>query len=464
MAGNSFIEALSAALPAGRIKIGNNIPAGAEHDWSHESHAAPLAWVAPQSTEEVAATLRVCHAYRIGVVPQGGLTGLTGGANTQQGIVALSLSAMHAIEEIDARTAVAQVQAGVVLQRLQEALLPYDLVFGVDLGPRGSCQIGGLIATNAGGSGVIQYGTTRAQILGLEVVLADGSILPMMRALPKNNSGYDLNQIFIGSEGTLGIITRAILRLHPCAPARHTALLALKDYNASLAVLQHLRAKFPQGIAAFELMWEDYVSAVQQATGLPLPFATQAPLAALLEICGQNKDALLTEFENALSEALDQNWIEDAVIAASQAQTTQLWKLRESVPELFALRQPINFDLSLPISQGGAFVARCRELLLQRWPLCNPLFFGHLGDGNLHIIADAKGLPAAIEADALCEAVYQLLPEFGGAISAEHGIGSLRTSQLRYCRTTAEIAAMRALKHAFDPNNILNPGKVLPAQ
>ena len=347
-----LLAALRAALPSGAVLAGGDIPLVHYSDWSGAGAVKPLAVVRPQDTAQIAATLKLCNEMKVAVVPHGGLTGLAGGAQPLGDGIVLTLSRLDAIEKIDLAASTVTVQAGITLQALQEALAAQGLIFGVDLTPRGSCQIGGLLACNAGGLGVIQHGTMRAQVLGLEVVLANGDILPM-RALPKNNTGYDLAQLFIGSEGTLGIISRAVLKVLPAPTARVTVLLALPGFSNALQLLTLLRQRLPQQIAAFEIMWMDFLDAVRRWVPVSFPFQQTPPLAALIEFTGDEGERLQHIVEQVLVEGFEKNWISDAVIAASLAQAGQLWKLRDCVADLFVNMRPVNFDLSLPINRIG---------------------------------------------------------------------------------------------------------------
>ena len=456
---SDFLAALADALGADCVQSGDAVPARHHTDWSGTAPVAPLALVRPRSTGEVAALLRLCHAHRVPVVPQGGLTGLAGAAVPCAGGVALSLERMNAIESVDARAATLTAQAGATVQAVQEAALAAGLQFGVDFGARGSAQVGGAIATNAGGNGVLQFGMMREQVLGLEVVLADGTVLPMLRPMLKNNTGYDLKQWFIGAEGTLGVVTRALLRLRPLPRAKATALVALPGFDAALSLLARLSARFPGALSAFELMWRDFIAASLAWQGLREPFDALHPLAVLVNVDGQDEADLREALESALGEALEAGEALDAAIAQSQAQAAALWKIREATAELPAhMHPPINFDVSLPLADIGRFAEACRAALSAHWPGHHTVFFGHVGDGNLHLTTDAAtvgGEEAAVEA-----LVYEQVAAFGGSVSAEHGIGLHKKPYLGASRTPAELAAMRAIKQALDPHHLLNPGKV----
>ncbi len=457
-----LIDELVAALGAGAVSWGDAIDARYQADWSGAAPVRPLALVRPASTADVAAAMRICHARRVSVVPQGGLTGLAGGAMPQADAVVLTLERLNAIEQVDAKAATMTVQAGATLQAVQEAALAAGLMFGVDLGARGSCQVGGNLATNAGGNGVVQFGMMREQTLGLEVVWP--TVLPMLSPMLKNNTGYDLKQWFIGSEGTLGIITRAVLSLHPAPRARVSTLVALPDYASAIELLRLLRSHFPGALAAFELMWEDFFSTSLRWSHAASPLAQAYPFTVLAEVTGHEAAALADSLQAALTQAMEDGTVLDAVVAQSQAQARALWGIREATAEFPTQLVPINFDISLPIAQIGEFAEQCVRALSQRWPGQRTLRFGHLGDGNLHLTTDARSLgsdiPAAQAAQEVEQIVYALLEQRGGSVSAEHGIGLHKKPYLGASRSPAELAAMRAIKQALDPLNLLNPGKV----
>lgn len=459
MSQEQFVKDLQQALGAEVVLVGDVVKARYHTDWSGTPPVAPWALVRPRSTEEVSTALRLCHAHRVPVVPQGGLTGLAGGAVPVEGGVAISLERMHAIEDINARSAVMQVQAGATLQAVQEAAVEAGLVFGVDLGARGSCQIGGNVATNAGGNGVLQHGMMREQVLGLEVVLADGTVLPMLRPMIKNNTGYDLKQFFIGAEGTLGVITRVLLRLRPMPQAKATALVAMPSFDQALAVLQRMQRRFGNSVAAFELMWDNFVQASVQWQHLQAPFAERHPFLALIDVDGKDEASLREAVEEALGEAMEAGDVVDAVIAQSQTQAKTLWKLREAPAELNTqMHPPINFDVSLPQSEIGKFADAIQAAFDARWPGHFTLFFGHVGDGNLHVSTDGASVHG--ECEAVEAELYRVVGEFHGSVSAEHGIGLHKKPFLAMSRTPAELAAMRAIKAALDPLGLMNPGKV----
>ena len=459
MSQQEFLIALQNRLGVDDDLTGDAIEARYHTDWSGTPPVQPLALVRPRTTEEVSAALRLCHEHRVAVVPQGGLTGLAGAAVPVEGCVAISMERMNAIEDINSRSMLMTVQAGATLQAVQEAAVEAGMVFGVDLGARGSCQIGGNVSTNAGGNGVLQHGMMREQVLGLEVVLADGTVLPMLRPMIKNNTGYDLKHFFIGAEGTLGVITRVLLRLRPQPRAKVTALVAMPGFDESLAVLQRMQQHFGNSVAAFELMWDSFVQTSIRWQKLQAPFAESHPFLALIDIDGKDETSLCEAVEEALGEAMEAGDVLDAVIAQSQTQAKTLWKLREAPAEMNAnMHPPINFDVGLPQSEIGKFAQACQAAFDARWPGNHSIFFGHVGDGNLHVSTDGKTVNG--ECDAVEAELYRIVGEFQGSVSAEHGIGLHKKPYLALSRTPQELAAMRAIKAALDPLNLMNPGKV----
>ncbi|AOI77302.1 FAD-binding oxidoreductase [Burkholderia sp. NRF60-BP8] len=419
----------------------------------------PRALVSPRSVDDVSRTLAACTRLGQPVVPQGGLTGLARGAVALGGEVVLSMERFAGIEALDAAAGTITVRAGTPLQTVQDAAQAAGFTFGVDLGARGSCQIGGMLATNAGGTRAIRYGMMREQVLGLEVVLADGTVVSSMNRMLKNNAGYDLKQLFVGSEGTLGVVTRAVLRLHPLLAAPATALCRVRDYDAVVGLWNRVRA-LPE-VVSFEAMWPSFYDYVARHTpGVSAPFVGDGGFAVLIECAtsapgGDARHAL----ETALAEGFDAALVDDAVLASSERQARDLWTLREGLA-IDALPHLVNFDVSLPTGELGRFAERCEAALRARWPALTCLFFGHVGDGNVHIGVSPTGMTDA-HADAIDDCVYAVVRDMGGSVSAEHGIGVLKRPYLAHTRSDAEIGLMRRLKAALDPRGILNPGKVL---
>ena len=455
------LAALRDALGDDAVRTGEQIGERSMTDYTRHEPARPAALLLPRTTEQVARALAICNDARQSVVPQGGMTGLAGGAIARATDIALSLDRLSGVEEIDSASATMTVRAGTTLQTAQEAAAEAGFELALDLGARGSCQIGGNLATNAGGNRVIQSGTAREQVLGLEAVLANGAVLSSMSKMVKNNTGYDLKHLFIGSEGTLGIITRAVLRLHPQRASRHTALVALDGYDAAVSLLRRLSTRFGNDIGAFEIMWPDFFDfGVSLIPGARSPFADAHPLYALIEHASFDATDDGERFAAVLTEALETEAIRDAVIAQSVADARDLWAIRECTAEFPSRLDPINFDVSLPIGGIGRFVDHCRAALDAKWPGNRSYFFGHIGDSNLHLTVDGDSVPGVAH-HAVYAFVYEMLGPLGGSVSAEHGIGLLKREFLPVSRSAEELAAMRAVKYALDPNGILNPGKLL---
>jgi FAD/FMN-containing dehydrogenase len=456
----TIVTALGELLGPDQVLTGAAVGARARHAWSAEPLEA-LALVRPRSTEEVSAVLRLCHELGQPVVAHGGRTGLAGGERATAGDVVLSLERMNAIESIDADGRTVTVQAGCLLQALQEAVEAADLYFPLDLGARGSCTIGGNIATNAGGVTVIRYGMMRSLVLGLEAVLADGTVISSMNRMLKNNSGYDLKQLFIGTEGTLGIVTRAVLMLKERPTSLSTALVAVDDVAHLAGLLRHMDRALGGQLSSFEVMWGDYYRAVTAPGGHAAPLERDHPFYAVIESQGFVVEADAARFEAAVAAAWEAGLVADAVLPKSRAERDRVWAIREDFG-LIRQDQPLfAYDVSLPIGDMPAYVAEVDARVRARWPQGRFHAFGHLGDGNLHFVVcpreQAEDLHEAVD-----RAVYEPLLHYGGAVSAEHGIGFDKKRWLGLSRGPAEIELMRLLKRSLDPRNILNPGKVLP--
>ena len=420
------------------------------------------ALVRPANTEEVSAVMRLCHEHDLVVVPHGGLTGLTRATQSGPSDIILSTERMRTIEAIDPMQRTATVQAGVTLQTLQEAVEAHGLIYPLDLGARGTATLGGTVATNAGGNRVLRYGMTRDMVLGLEAVLADGTIVSSLYPLIKNNTGYDIKHLFIGSEGTLGIITRLVLRLREKPLASHTAMVALEKFDDVAGLLRHMDRALGGALSSFEVMWRPYYELVTTppAKGRP-PLAQSYPFYVLLETQGSDGERDRLRFEGALEAAMEQGLVVDAVIAQSDADTLAFWAVRDDVEQLGRHGRALGFDVSLPIAQMDGYVREVEKALAETVPEYRLYIFGHLGDGNLHVVVT---VPAEVVRDVkkkVESAVYSPLQARVGSISAEHGIGIDKKPWLPMSRTKQELAVMRAIKDALDPRGRLNPGKVL---
>ncbi len=458
----NFIEQLSRCL-ASPLLTGADISERYQHDWSSEPAGVPIAVARPGTVEEVSAIMKLCSERGQKVVVQGGLTGLCGGGNPRAQELAISLERLSGIEEIDTASMTMTVKAGTPLQVIQEAAAAQGFVFPLDLGARGTCNIGGNISTNAGGNQVLRFGMTRNLVLGLEAVLADGTVISSMNKMLKNNAAYDLKQLFIGTEGTLGIVTRAVLRLYPKALSRCSALIAVSEFPKVIELLHKLTRDFAGTLSAFEVMWHSYYHFItDNVKGITSPFGERHPLYVLVELEGgeQERDQLL--FENSLGDAIEQGMATDAVVATSQREREGFWKIRDGVAEIGQfIRDVANFDVSVPISAMQAFLAAIESELKSNLPAAKMLVFGHIADSNLHFLC-YTGRREDIKT--MYSIVYRTVGQFHGSVSAEHGIGVQKLNYLHYSRSPAELALMQTLKQALDPKGLLNSGRVLLQQ
>ena len=419
------------------------------------------ALVRPSSTEQVSEVMRWCHARGVSVVTHGGLTGLVHGADAQPDDVILSLERMRTIEAIDPLQRTATVQAGVVLQTLQEEVDKHDLAFSLDLGARGTATLGGNAATNAGGNRVIRYGMTRDMVLGVEVVLADGTIVSSLNQLIKNNTGYDLKHLFIGSEGTLGIITRLVLRLREKPRATNMAFAGVDSFDALAQLLKHMDRSLGGTLSAFEVMWRSFYQLVTSppAKGRP-PVASDHPYYVLIESQGADQALDSQRFNAAMEAALEKGLIADAAIAQSADDCHAFWALRDDVGQVMQGGLPVVFDISLPIAAMEHYADTLRETLAAEIGEHKLWIFGHLGDGNLHVVVQVKPMEYLALRPKVEALVYGPLGACNGSVSAEHGIGLEKKPYLHLSRSPAELAVMKTLKTALDPKGLLNPGKI----
>jgi FAD/FMN-containing dehydrogenase len=420
------------------------------HDWRKQYSAGAECVLRPASTAEVSALVGLCAREGIAVVPQGGNTGLSGGSvpSGARREVVLSLSRLNRIRSIDVLNDTLTAEAGCVLAEVQQAADAAGRLFALSLAAEGSCQIGGNLSTNAGGVNVLRYGNAREQVLGLEVVLADGRVWDGLRALRKDNSGYDLKQLFLGAEGTLGVITAAVLKLHPKPAAQASAWIGLASPAHAVELLAHLRTHLGERISAFELVSRRCLEAVlahDQAARDPLPHAHA------WYVLAQFDQALAPEMLAAAPQ------VEDAVLASSTAQALSLWRIRETIPE--AQFANVKHDVSVPVSRVPELIARAEAALQAQFPGAPLYAFGHIGDGNIHFnVGDAALLARREEVNRV---VYGVVAALGGSISAEHGLGQMKREQIRRHKDALEMELMRAVKRALDPQGVMNPGKVL---
>jgi len=432
-------------------------------EWRDRYRGSTPLMVAPASTEEVSAVVRACAQAKVPIVPQGGNTGLCGGA-IPRGEILLSLARMNAIRSISPEDYSMVAEAGCILADLQAAAARVDRLFPLSLSAEGSCHIGGNLSTNAGGISVQRYGTARDQVLGLEVVLPDGSVWDGLRSLRKDTAGYDVKQLFIGAEGTLGIITAAVLKLYPPVRDVATAFVALPEPRAAITLLSRLRDSAAERLQAFELMQARALEFVlRHIPSTRDPFDERYPWYALLEVSHDPEgSALAATLEAAAEDAL----VSDAVLAKNRAEAEALWRLRHSVSEAQKYEGgSLKHDVSVPIGRIADFIERAEQAVLRHLPGARVVAFGHVGDGNVHFnVSQPEGWEPASFLEKRAEIatlVYDMTVSLGGSISAEHGIGLAKREDLRRYRSATEIALMRTVKQAIDPDNIMNPGKVL---
>lgn len=465
-----LLDALIAVVGPTNVLTGDDVSARAMHIWDATPMVAK-AIVRPANTAETAAVLKICHDAGQAVVTHGGVTGLVDGHRSTATDIVLSLEKQNAIESLDATGRTITVQAGAILQQVQAAASDAQLQLGLDLGARGSCTIGGNLSTNAGGYSVLRYGMAREQVLGLEVVLANGSVLTSMNRMMKNNAGYDLKHLFIGSEGTLGIITKAVLRLRVATPVVHTALLAFESSKQVAKTLALLDSELNGTLDAFEVIWQPFYKLntnpdTQGARNAPL--SRDFPVYAIVESRSSAGRGTEEIFQNALEKALSKELIVDAALAQSEKERTNIWYVREHF-DLVMKHDPLFiYDISLPIVDMDSYVRKLTSSLESIWPNVIVYVYGHLADGNLHILVAPPVADAPPGTEQLQQwrelsdsSVYQPLQALGGSISAEHGIGLSKKAYLSLSRTSEEIALMRILKITLDPAGILNPGKII---
>ena len=450
------VRALIEALPEGTVLLGSDVTERSAGIWRTD-HLKAQVLVRPKTTEEVSLALQICFEHHQSVVPQGGLTGLVEGGLTEPQDIVLSTERMTQIEEVSADERTLTVQAGVILQTIQETAAEHGLMFPLDLGGRGSCTIGGNLATNAGGNRVIRYGMARDMVLGLEAVLADGTIISSMNHMIKNNAGFDLKQWFLGTEGTLGIITRAVLRCREEVSEAPTALVAVSSFDGLIAFLKHMDQGLRGHLSAFEVMWNNFYTLVTTPPAVnQAPLSSEWPYYVLVEAMGSTED----QFSEVLTQAIETSLVEDAVLAQSSQQQASLWALRDDVAQAFQFAPVFLFDVSLRLPQMAAYVEAVNAALEARFEQPRNFVLGHVGDGNIHF-AIAVGDDSAEDRAGVEAAVYAPLEALKGSVSAEHGIGLEKKPYLHLVRSEAEINLMRSIKQAMDPRNILNPGKVL---
>lgn len=457
---------LRAVVGGRHVLTDPGLTASYETDWTRRFTGRARCVVRPASTAEVVGVLTACAAAGVAVVPQGGNTGLVGGGVPVDGEVVLSTLRLTQIGDVDTSAAQVSVGAGVTLTSLQQAVRPLGLDFGVDFAARDSATIGGLVSTNAGGENVLRYGSTREQVIGLEAVLADGSVLSRLEALPKDNTGYDLTRLMSGAEGTLAVLTAVRVRLWPAFTKRSVALLALDSTTAALAALAGLRSRLTT-LESAEFFLADGLALVRRHTGLPAPIPGEHPAYLLVECAARDDpNEELLEALGEVSELVE--GVADIVVGADGPSRERLWRYREAHTEsISAAGVPVKLDVAIPHAHLDAALDALPEVVRGVDPGARTVIFGHLNEGNLHVnvlpsVGEGQPPDAAHEGYAVTDAVLRYVVGVGGSISAEHGVGRAKSEWLALARTPAEVAAMRAVKTAFDPHGLLNPGVILP--
>lgn len=453
---SALIDQLHAILGEGGVLTGADV--SGRHPGYFMTKVEANVLLRPETTEQVSQIMALCHAAGQPVVIQGGMSGWVRATQTQPGEVILSLERMNRIESVDPANRTAIVQAGVILEHFQDHLEEHGLSFPLDLGGRGSCQLGGNAATNAGGMRVIRYGMMREQVLGMEVVLADGRVLSSMNQMIKNNTGYDLKQLFIGSEGTLGVITRLVLRLRERPVSSNTALVCADSFDRIAKLLRYVDGALGGLLSAFELVDNSFYRVNTGEGRHAPPLGSDKPYYAMIEALGSDHERDRDLFEAVLADAAEKGLFDDAIVARSEKDRAAIWGIREDLEHIVHDFQPFYaFDVSLPVGEMEAYMAEVRRRLKAIWPDGGIAFLGHVGDGNLHIAIGA-GTPQDRERVESC--VYEPLRPISGSVSAEHGIGLEKKRWLPITRNVLERGLMRDIKHMLDPKGILNPGKI----
>lgn len=457
-----FIEEIAHKIGAEKILAGSELKNRFCHIWEMEKPLLAKAVFFPTNTTDISDILTICHKYNQPIVTHGGLTNLVGSTTTSKDEVVIAMERMNQIEEIDPSSRTLTLQAGVILENIHLAVEKNNLLFPMTFGAKGSAQIGGVISTNAGGLRVFKYGMTRNLILGLEVVLADGTIISSMKKIIKDNSGYDLKQLFIGSEGTLGIVTRAVLRLQEKPRSRNSAFVAINDYENVVAFLKFMDLELGGILSGYELIWEvNFKEMTSSSTNIPKPLPYGYKYYVLLETLGNNHIRDQNLLEELLGEALAQDMINDATFAQSAQHLEFFWKIREDVDVLVDKCNHVqNFDISLPLKDIGNYVDQVFAALDKLHEVEVYFAHGHVADGNIHFLVGKTDNSVELTKK-VNDIVYNPLKHLNGSVSAEHGIGVHKKEYLELCRSAEEIELMQSLKTSLDPKGILNRGKII---
>ncbi len=457
-----LINKLIEVIGTENVLTGSDVAERYYHIWKMEEDLQAKAYLLPKTTEDISAIMRTCHLYNQSVIVYGGLTNLVGATETRGDEVIISMERMNQILETDTISRTMTVEAGVILENIQKAAQEEGLLFPLNFGAKGTAQIGGIIATNAGGLRVLRYGMTRQNILGLEAVLADGTVISSLKKIIKDNSAYDLKQLFVGSEGTLGVITKAVLKLSEAPKSRNSAFIGVNDFDHVVKLLKHMDGGLAGMLSGFELIWNPtYRALTGEFASVKAPLPYDYKYYVLVENMGSDQEADRERLEGLVAEALEKGFALDAVIAYTESDLQWFWTVREDVHAMVATC-PVDqhFDISLPIPEIGRVIDNIVAEVEQVEGCLKCYPFGHIADGNIHLVMSKANDDQALT-DKINDIVYAPLKALGGSVSAEHGIGSHKKRYLHLCRTDEEITLMRTLKSALDPKGLLNPGKVL---
>lgn len=448
-------------LNESQILVGDALKDRYSHIWQMDQPLKALCVLLPENTNQVSEIMKICYQNDLPVVPHGGLTNLVGSTETFGNEVVISTERMDRIEEIDKSSRTITVQAGVILENIHNATEKEGMLFPLNFGAKGSAQIGGIVSTNAGGLRVLKYGMTRQLVLGLEAVTYDGTVITSMKKIIKDNSAYDLKQLFIGSEGTLGLITRVILKLEELPKSRNAAFIGLNDYKDVVAFLKYCDSKLAGKLSGFELLWKNsykQMTSVNDSVRPPLPYNYNYYV--LIESLGAHQSNDYDEFQSLLEEALENEKIIDAVVASSQSEVNWFFRIREDVNNLVDfMNHDQHFDISLPIPNIGRYIEERYEALKKIKGVEQVYAFGHVADGNIHFMVGKSNDSVALKKE-IDHCIYSGLKAIGGSVSAEHGIGLHKKDYLSLCRTENEINLMQLIKKSMDPKGLLNPGKI----
>ncbi|PCJ17011.1 MAG: FAD-binding oxidoreductase [SAR86 cluster bacterium] len=456
-----LIDHLKGLVGSAGFREGGDIELKNYQDVMGARSVAPLLLLRPSDTQQVSAILKACFEANQPIAPQGGMTGLVSGAAPLEGEISLSFERMKKIIEVDRFTSTMTVEAGVELQKIQEEADSHEMLFPLDLGARGSCTIGGNLSTNAGGNRVIRYGMTRDLVIGIEAVLADGTIIDGLHKLRKNNTGYDLKQLFIGSEGTLGVITQAVLKLSPKPSSQVVALCGVNGFENVANLLVHAQTGLGSNLSAFEVIWNNTYRLIDEhVPHASVPMSDQYDFYVLIESMGSHAEKDADLFVDVLHGASEKQLVEEIIIADSDSKIKNIWTVRDAAAEVYpGVGTMHTYDVSLNVDDMGYFGEEVEKRLRAQWPEAILGLFGHIGDGNVHIIIHVGPETERYHLQ-IDEIIYRLIQELNGAVSAEHGIGLMKKQFLSYSKSESEIALMKALKQTMDPRGILNPGRV----